>query len=453
MFIDFLRARFAAAGSDTAFVHRDVSSSYADLLAGIDAAATALDTAGVGPGAVVALEAECTPASVAALLALIARACIVAPLTPTSWDDTTSLRAIGQVEWRVTIADDGTPVPAATGTAADHDLYARLRGDGHPGLVLFSSGSTGAPKGTVHDLSRLLAKYHTPRRNLSTLMFLLFDHIGGLDTLFYCLSNASRIVLVEARTPAAVLAAVERHRVEVLPVAPSFLNLMLLSGEHERHDLSSLRYVTYGAEMMPPETLARCAEAFPNATMLQKYGTSEVGTLRSHSKENGSLWVKIGGEGYEWRVREGKLEIKAASAMLGYLNARSPFTEDGWFMTGDCVETDGEYLRFLGRESDIVNVGGQKVFPAEVEAVIREMDNVRDVSVMGERNPILGQVVAARVQLIEDEPAAALRTRLKKFVGARLEAFKVPARIEITADSQVSSRFKQIRRPDGPAPQ
>lgn len=400
-----------------------------------------------------ALEADCTPTSVAALLALIDRDCILAPLTPTSWDDTAPLLATGEVEVRASFDAGGHFSLVRTGTEARHPLYARLREEGHPGLVLFSSGSTGAPKGAVHDMSRLLGKYRTRRRSLRTLMFLLFDHIGGLDTLFYCLSNASAVVLIEDRRPAAVCTAIERHRVEVLPVAPSFINLMLLSGEHERHDLSSLRFITYGAEMMPPETLKRCAAAFPGVTLLQKYGTSEVGTLRSHSRSSDSLWVRIGGEGYAWRVVDGKLEIKAGSAMLGYLNAPSPFTEDGWFRTDDCVEVDGDYVHFLGRASDVINVGGQKVFPAEVEAVVRQMDNVRDVAVSGESNPILGQIVTARVQLLAPEDAATLRMRLRKFVAERLEPFKVPIKVTVATEELTNRRFKQVRRADATASQ
>ena len=92
-------------------------------------------------------------------------------------------------------------------------------------------------------------------------------------------------------------------------------------------------------------------------------------------------------------MREGLLEIRAESSMLGYLNAPSPFTDDGWFMTGDAVEQQGEYFRILGRASDLINVGGRKVYPAEVEAVIAEVENVKDVSVAGEAHPFTGQVV------------------------------------------------------------
>ena len=89
--------------------------------------------------------------------------------------------------------------------------------------------------------------------------------------------------------------------------------------------------------------------------------------------------------------------------MLGYLNAESPFTDDGWFITGDMVERDGEYLRFMGRQSEIINVGGQKVFPAEVENVIQDMDSVGEVTVYGAKNAIVGNIVCARVSLTSDE--------------------------------------------------
>jgi acyl-CoA synthetase (AMP-forming)/AMP-acid ligase II len=233
--------------------------------------------------------------------------------------------------------------------------------------------------------------------------------------------------------------------VEVLPAAPSFLNLLLLHGAYRQFNLTTLKYITYGAEVMPEQTLNRCAEVFPQVNLLQKYGTSEVGTLRSKSRSSDSLWVKIGGEGYQWRVVDGLLQLKAESAMLGYLNAPSPFTPDGWFITGDCVEVDGEYLRILGRNSDIINVGGRKVYPPEVENVIRELPNVADVTVFGETNPLVGNIVVARVQLSENEDHSEFRLKLKRHVGAKLEGYKVPIKIILSAEGQVSARFKKIR--------
>ena len=184
--------------------------------------------------------------------------------------------------------------------------------------------------------------------------------------------------------------------------------------------------------------------------VLQKFGATEIGTLRSHSRSSDSVWVKIGGEGYQTRVVEGMLQIKAESAMLGYLNAPSPFTEDGWFITGDRVEVDGDYYRILGRQSDVINVGGQKVDPAEVEGVLVELENVRDVAVYGKKNPILGEIVAARFELVNGEEVQALRRRVRQHCQGRLAAYKIPSEIEIVPGPLYGARMKKMRNASEP---
>ena len=149
------------------------------------------------------------------------------------------------------------------------------------------------------------------------------------------------------------------------------------------------------------------------------------------------MWVKVGGEGFETRVVDGMLEIKAKSAMLGYLNAPSPFTEDGWFKTGDAVEVDGEYIKILGRKSEIINVGGEKVYPQEVENVIQEMNNVAEVTVYSEKNPIIGNIVCAKVRLTKDENKKSVISRLKKYSQKRLQNYKVPVKIKIVGEEPI----------------
>jgi acyl-coenzyme A synthetase/AMP-(fatty) acid ligase len=449
MFSDVLDRIALEHGSREAVVWRSRGWTYSWLASRIAHWQAALVAEGLRPGSVLGTVADFSPEAIALFLAAIRHGQIVIPV----WRDATGVLpqriAVGQIEALAEIDTADNVQFRRTGQVASHSLYQVLRDAGHPGLVLFSSGSTGEPKGTVHDLTRLLRKYEVRRKDFRTLAFLLFDHIGGLDTLLYCLSNGSTLVVPEARSAEEVCRAIEQWRVEVLPTAPSFLNLLLLSGAHERYDLSSLRYITYGAEMMPPTTLQRCHQLFPGVELLQKYGTTEVGTLRSQSPESDALWVRIGGEGYDWRVRNGLLELKAESAMLGYLNAPSPFTEDGWFMTGDQVETRDGLIRFRGREADLINVGGQKVSPSEIEAVIAEMPIIADVSVFGEANRILGNVVCARVQAVGSMQAAEVRSLVRQHCAARLPAYKVPSRIDVTDQAQVNERFKKVRR--GPA--
>ena len=297
--------------------------------------------------------------------------------------------------------------------------------------MLFSSGSTGAHKAAVHDLARLLDKFRTPRPHWRALVFLQLDHIGGVNTLFHTLANGGVAVVADSRSPVGVCRAIARHRVELLPTSPTFLNLLLLSEEHRRHDLSSLKVITYGTEPMPESTLQRVVQQFPGVSLRQTYGLSELGILRCQSRSNDSLWVRVGGEGYETRIVDGKLRIRAHSAMLGYLNAPSAFDEDGFFETGDLVDTDGEWIRLRGRASDIINVGGSKVYPAEVESVLLDLDNVADVSVSGERNPITGQIVVATIRLRSPEAAHAFKARMLEHCRPRLSAYKIPVRVQV----------------------
>lgn len=433
-------------GESTCLVWHDQDFSFSNLQAHIKAVHAELSSAGIAAGDVVGVEGDFSPAGVATLLALMELQAISVPLTCSVEAKKPEFYATAEIEWSARIGDNSEAVIIKrTGCRAGHELFTELRQRKHPGMVLFSSGSSGKSKGVVHDLELLVKKYLKPRHCHRTIAFLLFDHIGGIDTLFYNLANGSGLVTLPDRSPETVCAAIARHKVEVLPVSPTFLNLLLLSGAHERHDLSSLKIITYGAEVMPASTLERVAKAFPSARLMQKFGTTEVGTLRSQSRESGSAWVKIGGEGYATRVVDGLLEIRADAAMLGYLNAESPFTADGWFRTGDAVEVDGDYMRILGRKSEMINVGGEKVYPAEVENVLLQMPGVLDASVVGEANPITGNVVTARVNLMVAEDPGSFRRRMRAFCQDRLAAFKIPTRVLILDKQQFSARHKKMR--------
>ncbi len=446
--LDFLTGVSRDFADQEAIVDLDRRITYRQLAATIVAARARLTAAGVAAGTVVALEADYSVEAIAMLLALFESGAIAVPLAPERGSRNSGLRELAQAEWRI-LSDGGARGELrieSSGLVATHDLYAELRARGAPGLVLFTSGSTGEPKASVHDGERLLRKYRTRRQGRRTLLFLLFDHIGGVDTLLQALANGGTAIIPADRSPEGVCAAIERHRVEVLPAAPSFLALLILSEAHTRHDLSSLRWITYGAEVMPQATLDRVAHEFPQVTLLQKYGITEVGTLHSRSRANDSLWVKVGGEGFATRVVDGLLEVKAESSILGYLNAPSPFTADGWFITGDAVEVDGEYMRILGRVSDLINVGGRKVYPAEVEGVILELDEIVEAAVVGEAHPFTGQVVVARVVPRETTETRALEGRVRAHCRARLEPYKVPVKVLVSAGSLHSERQKTTRR-------
>ncbi|MDJ0927455.1 MAG: fatty acid--CoA ligase family protein [Gammaproteobacteria bacterium] len=445
MHTDFLVDVFEESADNDALVWNDLQFSYQWLLDELRVWQAKLHDE-VPQGAVVAIEADFSPKSIALLLALIDHSCVVVPLTSSVEEQKPEFRKIAEIETTVAIDAEDRVSIHQTGINATHELYKKLRALGHPGLVLFSSGSTGKSKAAVHDFAPMLDKFKVRRHTMRTITFLLFDHIGGVNTLLYNLSNGGCVITVTDRRPDTVARAIQDYQAQLLPTSPTFLNLLLLSGVQNKYDLSSLELVTYGTEVMPESTLNRFRDAFPDVRMLQTYGLSEVGILRSKSRESGSLWVKVGGEGFETRIVDGMLEIKARSAMLGYLNAPSPFTEDGWFITGDAVEVDGEYIKILGRKSELINVGGEKVYPAEVESILQLMDGVEDVSVSGEAHPIAGQIVSAKVKLAHDESLGDFRKRMRAFCRDKLHRYKVPQKVVLVSETMHGERFKKMRR-------
>ncbi len=445
--VEVIQARFEGASDSPAIIAAGGGCSFGELGAAVLRWTGKLEAEGIGPGSVVGLEGDFSPTSIALFLALAGGGAIVVP-HERGRTDLDERENVAQVEVRCRVdVEDGVGFEP-TGRSASHALYEQLRRRRHPGLVQFTSGTSGEPKAALHDSSALLEKFRRRRPALRTLAFLLFDHLGGINTMLHTLSNGAALVTVgRDRSPEGVCRAIEDQRVELLPTTPTFLNLLLLSGAHRRHDLGSLRRISYGAEPMPEATLARLHAAFPGVRLQQTYGMVELGAMRTKSRGDGSLWVKVGGEGFETRVVDGRLEVRARSLLLGYLNAPTPVDAEGWFATGDMVERDGEYLRFLGRDTDLINVGGEKVHPTEVECVIESMDGVAEAIVHGEPNALVGEVVCARVWSSDhDEDGDDLARRVKRHCGERLPRFKVPVKVDVRKDRPTERGVKKSRR-------
>jgi long-chain acyl-CoA synthetase len=432
-------------GGRTAMIWEGMEISYANLIADVCRWSEELARQRILRGESVAICGDYSPKLCALMIALIANHNVVVPLTLPPGAHRSELTSIAQAqtcfhfEGNDVVNWERHPVGQA------HELLKTLRERSAPGLVLFSSGSSGESKAALHDFDKLLGKFRMPRPSFRTLTFLMLDHIGGINTLFYIFSQGGTAVPVKSRDPASVCRMIERYQIELVPTTPTFLNMLLISEAYLHHDCSSLRMITYGTESMPLNTLRHLRTALPKVELKQTYGLSELGILQTKSRAWDSIWVKVGGTGYETKVVDNVLWVRSESSMLGYLNRPSPFDGEGWFCTGDMVEVDGEWMRILGRKSEIINVGGEKVYPPEVESVLHEVDNVRDVAVSGRANPISGQVVFARVMLHEPEPIEQVFKRIRRHCRERLEPFKVPASIELQDEPFYGDRFKKMR--------
>lgn len=431
-------------GEDVGLIWKGNTYTYSHILSRINYWKT--NVTDIKEGSIVGLTSDFTPETIAILFALIANNNIVVPFDINHRTKNEEKIKIAQLDFLIDVkGEEDITINHLNPQEEKNELFKKIQEINAPGLVLFTSGSSGEPKGALHNFSKLLAKFEVKRKALKTINFLLFDHWGGLNTLFHILSNGGTVVILDKRTPDYVCELIEKYEVELLPTSPTFLNMLLLSRAYERYSLKSLKIISYGAEPMPESLLKHLNTLFPGIKLQQTYGLIELGVMRSQSENNGSLWVKLGGEGFESRIVDNMLQIKSGSAMLGYLNAESPFTEDGWFKTGDAVETKGEYFKILGRTSELINVGGEKVFPQEVENVILEDENVLDVLVYGANNALTGKIVCAKIKYNSNEPDADIIKKIKTHCRAKLQSFKVPVKIELVNESFESGRFKKNR--------
>ena len=442
--------RIEARGEAQALHCDDGCFSYLALNEAVANWQVALAAKSLPENAVVALRGDYGLSSIALLLALLKRGQVVVAI-PARSPRVSALLDTAAADCFFDFQASDQPEVEWLQPGARPPLLTDLAERKHGGLVVFSSGTTGENKAALFDFEVLSARYTTAKRVTRTLAFLFLDHLGGINTLLHTLAAGGTLIATRDRSPAAICECIASRQVEVLPATPTFLRMLMVSRLAKKFDLSSLQLITYGTEPMPASTLEGLRNTFPSVRFKQTYGLSELGVLPSRSPDPASLWLQLGGVGCETRVEHGVLFIRSETAMMGYLNATSPFDQDGWYNTHDLVETDGPYVRILGRSTDVINVGGEKVHPVEIESAILTMPNIADVTVWGKDSPITGQIVAARLTLARPEELADLERRVYRHCRECLDPFKIPAHVEISEHAQVSDRFKKVRRNYGSA--
>ena len=224
-----------------------------------------------------------------------------------------------------------------------------------------------------------------------------------------------------------------KNKVNVLPTSPTFLNLLLMDESFESNKLKSLKLITYGTERMSDLLLKKLNSLLPNVKLLQTFGTSETGILKTISKSSESLYFKIVDQQMEFKVVEGELFLKSKTSVSGYVNHDNKnFKKDGWYATGDLVEQDAEgFMKIIGRKNKVINVGGLKVLPSEVEEVINSIEGVYESTVFGQENIITGNIVCAKVysDLQELDALKDLKSQIKKTCRKKLDKYKIPIKI------------------------
>lgn len=355
--------------------------------------------------------------------------------------------------------EDDVDADAGTLAAGDHDLA----------VILYTSGTTGAPKGVMLSHAALLANAEAIVAYLGlteadrVLSVLPFYYAYGASVLHTHLIIGACVVLGPSLMfPHLVLDAIDQHRATGFSGVPSTYALLLDALVPGKHALASLRYLTQAGGAMSPALTRRLHEALPAPRLYVMYGQTEA-TSRISWLPPERLQEKLGSVGIpvahvRWKiVREdgsevaagvsGEVCVRGPSLMLGYWqnpSATEIALRDGWLHTGDLGYLDMEgYLFLQGRRSDMIKTGAHRVHPTDVEEVIAEMPGIREVAVVGIDDELMGQVIKAFVVAGELPPRA--EDRIKAHCRARLAPYKIPRHITFV-DALPRTASGKVRR-------
>lgn len=383
-------------------------------------------------GGRVGLVATSTPETVARFFALVDAGVSAVLLHPrgTPAERRAQAAAVGCA---LVLEPDGEVArPAGVDRAAS---AAAPGGPERPLAVLFTSGSTGTPRGVELSRRAFAAAAAASAERLGWrsddrwLCVLPLAHVGGLSILVRCLLAARPVVLLPAFDPKAVVEAVERDGVTLASFVPT-MTARLLEERPDWRPPPGLRAVLLGGAAAGPELWSAARER--GLPLLETYGMTETCSQVATAVPGSDPRAMRPLPGFDVRVRNERIEVRGPALFTRYLPEGAhpdPFTPDGWFRTGDTgrLRDDGT-LAPLGRADEAIVTGGENVAPAEIEHVLELHPSVRRAAVVGLPDRLWGEVVAAA---LVEEPGTARPSdpELRAWLAPRLAGFRHPRRI------------------------
>ena len=317
--------------------------------------------------------------------------------------------------------------------------------------VLLTSGTTGVPKLVSHDLAGLTGAFGAAPvgdvQNWAT--FYDIRRYGGLQIFLRAVSGAGSLTLTS--TGEAVDDFIERaiaRGVTHISGTPSHWRRVLMSRAALRF---APAYVRLSGEIADDAILGALKELFPKARVAHAYASTEAGVgFEVNDGQAGFPAALLGqrDDGFAMKIEDGSLRIRSRRAARRYLGRNAPDLrdEDGFVDTGDMIERRGDRCYFVGRRGGIINVGGAKVHPEEVEAIINAQEGVRMSLVKARKNPIAGAIVVAEVVLESAAPAEAIvRDTILAACRAELAPYKTPAVIRFVPKLEMTTAGKLAR--------
>ncbi len=327
-------------------------------------------------------------------------------------------------------------------------------------LLLYTSGTTASPKGVPHAYrsmlgnSRLGAAEHRLDKKSRVLSAAPLSHLYGLYSLHCAWAVGACTVLLPAFKPEELSSLIQNQKPTALWTAPAHVAACRAAGLFDQHDWSSLRLAIVSGSMAPPELIRFFASKLPHCAVTQLWGMTEL-QAGLYSRPGDALEVSATSAGRpspgtEIRISpEGELQVRGPLLFSAYLDNEeantTAFTSDGWFRSGDLAESRGENIAITGRTKDVINRGGVKFNPADVELLLASHPKILQAAMVPMPDPILGEKACAFVVLKDQASSLTLDEILPYLLDKNIAKNKLPERLVVVAEMPLTPTRKVIK--------
>jgi len=333
------------------------------------------------------------------------------------------------------------------------ELPGEEKWSGSSSVTILTSGSTGTPKAARHTWDSIARPVRKGTDNQAPRWLLTYrpNLYAGLQVMIQCFTDRGTLTVAEPEMdPQATAQLMLASRVQYVSATPSFWRRLLMFADPQIMKNVGLKQITLGGEVVDQAILDRISRFFPGVRLVHIYATTELG--RCFSVKDGIAGFPADyldtplADRVEMTVREGELVVRSPNSMRMYdPQSSQPASVSDWFPTGDLVDVKDGRVHFVGRRSDMINVAGSKVYPVEVERVIRVIPGVSDVRVFGKSSSIAGELVACEIVPEAGQDPQVLKDSVIRVCRADLASHQQPRMIKIVDRIELSPAGKTLR--------